>query len=114
MEDCIFCKIIKGEIPTDFVYQDDDFVVFKDINPKAPVHLLIVTKKHLPSLNGATKEDQALLGKGLLISKKIAKKEGIREDGYRIGINVGKGGGQDIFHLHIHLLGGWRDKKAIS
>jgi histidine triad (HIT) family protein len=112
MDDCLFCKIVKEEIPTNFLYQDEDFVAFKDINPKAPVHILIVTRKHLPSLNEAGEEDQALLGKGLLVAREIAKKEGILEGGYRIGINVGQGAGQEVFHLHIHLLGGWKNKKA--
>ncbi len=114
MNDCLFCKISKGEIPTDFVYQDEDFVAFKDTNPKAPVHILIVTKKHLSSLNEAEEEDKALLGKGLLMAKEIAQKQGVAKSGYRIGINCGKEAGQEVFHLHIHLMGGWKKEKAIQ
>ena len=114
MNDCIFCKISKIKIPTDFIYQDEDFVAFEDINPKAPVHILIVTRKHLPSLNEAKEEDKTLLGKSLLIAKEIAQKQGIAESGYRIGINCGKEAGQEVFHLHIHLMGGWKKEKAIK
>jgi histidine triad (HIT) family protein len=111
MEDCVFCKIIKGEIPTEFVYQDEDFVAFRDIKPAAPVHILIIPKKHLSSLNETEEGDEELLGKALLVAKEIAKKEGIAETGYRIGINCGEQAGQVVFHLHIHLLGGWENKQ---
>lgn len=106
MGDCIFCKIIKGEAPADFVYQDKDLVVFRDINPKAPVHLLIIPKKHLPRLEEAGEEDQRLLGKMLLVAKKIAQEQGVAEAGYRLSINNGESAGQIIPHLHIHFLAG--------
>lgn len=114
MDNCIFCKISEGEVPTEFIYQDEDLIAFKDINPKAPVHILIVTKKHISSLNEAGEEDKVLLGRGLLAAKKIAQKQGIAESGYRIGINCGREAGQEVFHFHIHLMGGWKNKKAID
>lgn len=104
--DDIFCKIIKGEIPTEFLYQDEDLAVFKDINPKAPVHLLIVPKKHISSVNEVANEDQMLLGKMLLTAKKLAQDFGVAESGYRLIINNGPDSGQLVFHLHMHLLGG--------
>lgn len=106
MEDCIFCKIVKGEIPKDFVYQDEEVVAFKNINPKAPVHILIVSKKHIPSVNEILEEDQVLIGKMFLAVKKVAKDQGVAQSGYRVGINTGKDAGQEVFHLHIHLLAG--------
>lgn len=111
MADCIFCKIIKGEIPTEFVYQDEDFVAFRDIKPAAPVHILIIPKKHLSSLNETEEGDKELLGKALHIAKEIAKKEGIAETGYKIIINCGEQAGQIVYHLHVHLLGGWENKQ---
>lgn len=105
MDDCIFCKIIKGEIPTEFVYQDEEMVVFKDKNPSAPVHVLIVPRKHIPSINEAQEEDQAILGKMLLTAKKIAADLGVSESHYQLVVNVG---GNMVDHLHIHLLSGKR------
>ena len=106
--DCLFCKIIKGEIPSQFIYEDDTLVVFKDINPQAPVHLLIVPKKHIRSVNDLTDADLPVVGKMHMAAKKMAKEMGVNESGYRIFINVEKGGGQVIFHLHMHLIGGWK------
>jgi len=106
MTDCLFCKIIKGEIPTEFVYQDKDVVAFRDINPKAPVHILIVPKKHIAKLQDISDNDKEVLGQLLLAAKKIASQEKI-EQGFKIVINCGQKGGQEIFHLHVHLLGGW-------
>ncbi len=108
MKDCLFCKIIKGEIPTNFVYQDEKVVAFRDINPKAPVHILVVPKKHLEKLQEVDDNEKDLLGELLLAAKKIAEKEKIANLGYKIMINCGEGGGQVIPHLHIHLLGGWK------
>lgn len=102
----MFCRIINGEIATDFVYQDEEIVVFKDINPKAPVHLLIVPKKHLENLNDVEEIDQPLLGKVLLTAKKMANLEGIDKTGFRLLVNNGSDAGQIINHLHFHLLGG--------
>jgi len=113
MKDCVFCKIIEGEIPTNFVYQDEEVVAFRDINPKAPVHILIVPKLHIDKLQDVSDNERNLLGKMLLTAKKIAEEEGITGTGYRIGINCGSGAGQIVFHLHLHLLGGWKSKDKI-
>jgi len=110
MADCLFCKIIKGQIKTDFVYQDKDIVAFKDIHPKAPVHILIIPKKHIDKLQDVRDNDRELLGTILLTIKKIAEKLKI-DKGYKIIVNCGFQGGQEIFHLHFHLLGGWRKKR---
>jgi len=104
--DCVFCKIADGSIPADLVYSDDDFLAFRDIHPMAPVHDVLIPKKHIPSLNGLSSSDQALAGKLLLIAKKVADKEGIAESGYRLAINCGHDGTQAVPHLHLHILGG--------
>lgn len=109
MADCIFCKIIKGEITGKFVQKDNDIVAFYDINPKAPVHVLVVPVKHLESLREVNSDDQKLLGKLMLVVDKIADKLGIKKDGYKVVINNGQASGQIVFHLHLHLLGGWRE-----
>ena len=106
MEDCIFCKIVKGQIPSDKVYEDDNVLAFKDINPEAPVHIVIIPKKHIVSLNDADKEDLEILSHILLIVKNIAAENGIAESGYRLVTNCGADGGQTVPHLHFHLLGG--------
>lgn len=105
MTDCLFCKIEKGEIPSDKIYEDEDVIVFKDLYPKADVHLLIVPRKHIASLNELLPVDQQLMGKMMLLLPKLAKEQGL-EQGFRTIINTGKGGGQEVFHIHIHLLGG--------
>lgn len=105
MDDCIFCKIIKGDIPTKFSYQDDKIVVFRDIRPKARVHLLIVSREHLPNLLETEAKHEALLAHMLQIQSKLAKEEGLT-NGFRTVINTGSGGGQEIDHIHFHLLGG--------
>jgi len=107
MENCVFCKIIAGEMPAKFVYQDDLIVALPDIKPAAPVHILIVPKKHTESLKTTSEEDQVLLGKMLLIAGKIAKDLGISESGFKVVINNGPDAGQLVKHLHFHLLGGW-------
>jgi histidine triad (HIT) family protein len=104
--DCVFCKIADGSIPADLVYSDDDFLAFRDIHPMAPVHDVLIPKKHIPSLNGLSSFDQALAGKLLLIAKIVAEKEGIAEAGYRLTINCGRDGTQAVAHLHLHILGG--------
>ena len=104
--DCIFCKIANKEIPSTLVYEDDEVVAFQDLNPEAPVHVLVVPKKHITSLNTVTLEDQQLLGHILLTISKIAEKQGIAEKGYRVVTNCGEQGGQSVPHLHFHLLGG--------
>ncbi|MEP1740652.1 MAG: histidine triad nucleotide-binding protein [Kangiellaceae bacterium] len=105
MENCLFCKIERGEIPADIVYQDENVVVFKDIAPKAKVHLLVIPRKHVDGLNDLLPEDQELVGKMMLLLPQLAKEQGL-DTGFRTIINTGKGGGQEVFHLHIHLLGG--------
>ena len=102
----IFCKIINGEISADVVWQDEDFLVIRDIAPQAPVHLLIIPKKHFEALHDFTEGDALLLGKALLVAEQVAKQEGVHEKGYRLIINEGQHGGKLVPHLHIHLLGG--------
>ncbi|MGM9525840.1 MAG: histidine triad nucleotide-binding protein [Peptococcaceae bacterium] len=104
--DCIFCKIANKEIPSTIVYEDEDVIAFRDLNPEAPVHILVIPKKHIASLNAATAEDQQLLGKVLLTIQKIAAEQGIAEKGYRVVTNCGEQGGQTVMHLHFHLMGG--------
>ena len=104
--DCIFCKIIAGEIPSDIVYQDEEVIAFRDINPLAPTHLLIIPKKHIPSLTHLSEAESPLIGHMVNIANQLAKKEGIAEKGYRLAINCGEQGGQLVPHLHMHLLGG--------
>ncbi|MCG6932939.1 MAG: histidine triad nucleotide-binding protein [Gallionella sp.] len=103
--DCLFCKIVRGEIPCRKVYEDDEVLAFHDINPVAPVHFMLVPKLHLSTLDDAGEEHSALLGKMLLLAPRLAKEQGL-ENGFRTVINTGKGGGQEIFHLHIHVIGG--------
>ncbi|WP_195510252.1 histidine triad nucleotide-binding protein [Clostridium tyrobutyricum] len=106
MEDCIFCKIINGEIPSQKIYEDELVLSFKDISPGAPVHVLIIPKKHIGSINVLTEEDSKIIAHIFLIAKDIAKKLGIDEQGYRIVSNTGEDGGQTVPHVHFHLLGG--------
>ena len=103
--DCIFCKIIRGEIPSTRVYEDDDVLAFKDIHPSAPVHILLIPKKHIGRLSEAKPEDQQVLGKMMLVASQVAREQG-SVDGFRTIINDGRIGRQDVFHLHMHVLGG--------
>ena len=105
-EECIFCKIIKREIPSDIVYEDDDVIAFRDINPVAPVHVLVIPKKHISSLIELKEEDQKIIGQIYTTINKIAENEGIKENGFRVIANCGKDGGQVVGHIHFHLLGG--------
>ena len=105
MSDCIFCKIVAGEIPSKKVYEDDDVFAFHDIHPAAPVHFMIIPKQHVASLNECNETHAAILGKILLLAPKLAKQQGLN-DGFKTAINTGKGGGQLVFHLHVHVLGG--------
>jgi len=111
MRKCTFCKIIEGKLSAEIIYKDKKFIAFKDINPKAPFHILIVPKRHINSVNHLKLKDKELVGGLILVAKKIAKKIGIAKKGYKLVFNVGKGGGQLINHLHLHLLGGWKSKK---
>lgn len=106
MKDCLFCKIIKGEIPSNKVYEDEEFLAFHDIHPAAPIHILVIPKKHIESLAHIEKEDEILLGKLLGVVNKITEEQGMKQDGYRVINNCGKNGGQEIMHLHFHILGG--------
>ena len=106
MEDCLFCKIIRKEIPSEIVYEDDEVLAFKDIQPAAPVHILIIPKKHISSLLEMNTDDEPLIGKIYTIINKIAEQQGIKESGYRVIVNCGEDSGQEVMHLHFHLLGG--------
>jgi histidine triad (HIT) family protein len=106
-EKCTFCKIIKGEQSADFLYQDESLVVFKDIHPHAPVHLLIVPREHIRSLNDLREKDKSIISEMIVRAKEMAKQLSIAQSGYRLLFNVERGGGQVIFHLHLHLMGGW-------
>lgn len=106
-KDCIFCRIVSGKTDTQFLYENDQVVVFKDINPHAPVHLLIVPKKHIRSINDLTEEDREIVSDMVMTARKIAKSVGVSTSGYRLFFNVERGGGQVVFHLHLHLIGGW-------
>jgi histidine triad (HIT) family protein len=104
MDDCIFCKIIAGQIPAKKIYEDDDLIAFHDIHPIAKVHFLMVPKLHVGSLAECDSNQQAILGKMLLLAPKLAAEQGLR--GFRTMINTGKEGGQEVFHLHVHVFGG--------
>jgi len=105
-ENCLFCKIIAGEIPGDFVHQDERCVVIRDINPQAPSHVLVIPREHLESLDDASQKDESLLGHLLRVGARVANDLGHGEDGYRSVINTGAGAGQSVFHLHVHVLAG--------
>ncbi|MCK4368629.1 MAG: histidine triad nucleotide-binding protein [Dehalococcoidales bacterium] len=103
---CIFCQIVSGRIPSDIVYQDEEVIAFRDIKPQAPVHLIIIPRKHILSLAHLSEVDSALVGRMVAIANQLAKKEGAAQNGYRLVINCGEQGGQLVPHLHMHLLGG--------
>jgi len=105
--DCLFCKIASGRTDTEFLHETDALVVFKDIRPHAPVHLLIVPKKHIRSINDVDEEDREILADCIMTAREMARRSGIHESGYKLLFNVERGGGQVIFHLHLHLMGGW-------
>ena len=105
MSDCLFCKIVRDEIPCRKVYEDDEVLAFHDINPVAPVHFMLIPKLHLDSLAEAEDEHVALLGRMLVLAPRLAKQQGL-DNGFRTVINTGRGGGQEVFHLHIHVIGG--------
>lgn len=106
-QDCLFCKISHGRMGTDFLYDNENLVVFRDINPHAPVHLLIVPKRHIRSVNDLTEADNGILAEMIMTARQMAIKEKVDASGYKLLFNVEKGGGQVIFHLHLHLIGGW-------
>lgn len=106
MSDCIFCKIIVGEIPSTKIHEDEQILAFRDINPVASTHILIIPKKHIASINEITLDDEQLVGHMFTTAQSLAAEEGIAESGYRLIINVGPDGGQEVYHLHLHLIGG--------
>jgi histidine triad (HIT) family protein len=105
-EDCVFCQIVAGSVPAEIVYQDDEMTAFWDQHPAAPIHILIVPNRHISSVNEVEAEDAALLGRLMLKAREIAAEQGMRDKGYRLLVNVGEGGGQSVFHLHLHLFAG--------
>lgn len=102
----IFSKIVQGEIPADIVYQDDQVTAFKDIRPQAPVHILIIPNKEIPTVNDLTADDEQMVGHLFIVAAKIAQAQGVAQDGYRLMVNCNRHGGQEVFHLHMHLFGG--------
>ncbi|MGY4879649.1 histidine triad nucleotide-binding protein [Vreelandella aquamarina] len=104
--DCLFCKMINREIPADIVYEDDDVLAFNDINPQAPTHILIIPKKHIATLNDIEESDLAIIGRLQFTAAKLAKEKGFAEDGYRVVMNCNEMGGQTVYHIHMHLMGG--------
>ena len=106
MGDCLFCKIVKKKIKTEIIYENKNIVAFRDINPQAPVHILLIPKIHISTLNDLTSSDKKLVGSLVYTAAKLAKMEGIADQGYRTGFNCNKWGGQTVYHIHLHLLGG--------
>jgi histidine triad (HIT) family protein len=106
MADCLFCKIVEGKIPAKIVHQDADTVAFQDVNPQAPTHLLVVPRKHIPTMNDLAPEDDALLGKMFRVAASLAKERGHAEPGWRVVMNANREAGQSVFHIHLHVLGG--------
>ncbi len=106
MADCLFCKIVEKKIPAKVVHEDDELVAFEDINPQAPVHILVIPRRHMATLNDASEQDGAALGRLLLAARTLAKGRGIDGSGYRLVLNTMGGAGQSVFHVHVHLLGG--------
>ncbi len=107
-KDCLFCKIVKKEIPTKIVFEDNKFLAFEDIRPQAPVHILVIPKYHIDKVSDLKDDDINLIGNLILTAKNIAKEKGVQESGYRLVINCNRDAGQEVFHIHIHLLGGRR------
>ena len=106
MSDCLFCKIVEGTVPSEKIFEDEDFLAFKDINPQSPVHILVIPKKHVAKLSDCGSDESDMLSGLLLSANKVAKETGIAESGYRVAINSGDDGGQLVHHLHLHLMGG--------
>ncbi|MDA8224477.1 MAG: histidine triad nucleotide-binding protein [Betaproteobacteria bacterium] len=113
MSECIFCRIVAGELPSHAVYEDDELLVFNDIHPVAPIHWLIIPKAHVESLAHCGPEHEALLGRMLLLGAKLAREHGLT-DGFRTAIHTGRAGGQVVFHLHVHIVGGNESKTPIG
>ena len=105
-QNCLFCKIVAGALPAEKVYEDDATIAFRDINPQAPVHVLVIPRAHIASLADAAEADAAQLGQLMLAAARVARQEGLSEGGYRTVVNTGAGAGQSVFHIHLHVLGG--------
>lgn len=108
MTDCPFCRIAAGEIAAELVFKNDAVVAFRDINPQAPTHILIIPRRHIATINDIGENDRELLGEMYLVAAQLARQEGFAEDGYRVTMNCNEGAGQTVFHIHLHLLGGRR------
>jgi histidine triad (HIT) family protein len=106
--DCIFCKILSGQAPAQFVYQDEQVVAFRDIHPAGPIHILIIPRRHIASVNDLEEPDEALMGHLFIVARQIATQEGVDQTGYRLIVNTGPHSGQAVFHIHMHLIGGQR------
>ena len=104
--DCLFCKILAGEIPADIVYESDTAIAFRDINPQAPTHVLVIPRKHIATINDVGADDEAVIGNLFTVAKEIAASDNIADDGYRVVMNCNEGAGQSVFHIHLHVLGG--------
>ena len=105
-QDCLFCKILNGDIPADIVYESDSAIAFRDISPQAPTHVLIIPRKHIATINDLGEDDQKIVGSLYLAAKDIARAEGLSDEGYRAVMNCNEGAGQSVFHIHLHVLGG--------
>jgi histidine triad (HIT) family protein len=106
MGECVFCQIVKGDLPAKTLYDDEHAIAFDDTNPQAPVHMLVIPKRHMVSLDDTDEEDGTVLGRLMMVCSKMARAQGIAENGYRVVTNTGRGAGQSVFHLHLHVLGG--------
>ena len=106
MSDCLFCKILDGEIPCDKVYENEHVIVFRDVNPQAPTHVLVIPRNHISTVNDLTEDNKNIVGEMMLAAQHVAKLEGIDEAGYRLIMNCNEGAGQTVFHIHLHVLGG--------
>jgi histidine triad (HIT) family protein len=105
-QDCLFCKILSGDIPADIIYESDSAIAFRDVNPQAPTHVLVIPRKHVATINDLDEDDQQMVGSLYLAAKEVARAEGISEEGYRAVMNCNEGAGQSVFHIHLHVLGG--------
>lgn len=105
-QDCLFCKVLNGDIPADIIYESDSAIAFRDINPQAPTHVLVIPRKHVATINDLDEENQGIVGSLYLAAKDIARAEGLSDEGYRVVMNCNEGAGQSVFHIHLHVLGG--------
>jgi histidine triad (HIT) family protein len=105
-QDCLFCRIVDGSLPADIVYENDSLVAFRDINPKAPTHILLIPRRHVATMNDLQHGDESLVGELFVMAAKIAADEGLADDGYRVVMNCNEAAGQSVFHIHLHLMGG--------